>query len=79
MQSKGVVIGLPMFKEKEIDGIYAACQFGKQHRDPFPKERNISKSLLDIIQSNVWDPTQTTTLGGCQYYVTFINDFSKHT
>ena len=57
-----------------------ACQFGKQHRQPFPKERNISKGILsDVIHSNVWGPTQTTTFGGCRYYVTFIHDFSRHT
>ena len=31
MQSKGVVIGLLTFKEKEINGVCGACQFGKQH------------------------------------------------
>ena len=34
MRSKGVVIGLPTF--------------GKQHQHPFPKERNVSKGLLDV-------------------------------
>ena len=38
MNSKGVVIGLPTFKEKVIEGMCEACQFGKQHRHPFPKE-----------------------------------------
>ena len=79
MQSKGVVIGLPTFKEKEIEGICEACQFGKQHRHPFPKERNMSKGLLDVIHSNVWAPTQTATFGRCRYYVSFIDDFFRHT
>ena len=78
MQSKGVVIGLPMFKEKEIDDIYATCQFGKQHWPLFPKEINVRKSLLDIIHSDMWGPAQTTTFGWHWYYVTFINDFSRH-
>ena len=37
MKWKGVIIGLPTFKEKEIEGMCEACQFGKQHRHPFPK------------------------------------------
>ena len=53
MQSKGVVIGLPTFKEKEINGICVPCQFGKQHRHPSPKERNVSKGLLDVVHSDV--------------------------
>ena len=30
MQSKGIIIGLPTFKEKEIEGVCKACQFSKQ-------------------------------------------------
>ena len=43
MQMKGVVIELPTFIEKEITKVYEACQLGKQHRQSFPKERNVSK------------------------------------
>ena len=31
MQSKGVIIGLPTFNEKEIASVCEACQFRKQH------------------------------------------------
>ena len=67
MQSKGVVIGLLTFTEKESAGACEACQFDKQHRQPFPKERNVSKGILDVIHSDVWGPAQTTTFGGCRY------------
>ena len=56
MQSKGVVIRLPTFKEKEINGVCGACQFGKQHRCLFPQERNVNKVLLDVVHSDVWRP-----------------------
>ena len=77
MQSKGVVIELPTLKEKEVNGVCGACQFGKQHQHSFPKERNVSKGLLDVVHSDVWGPTQTATFGGCRYYATFIDDFSR--
>ena len=64
MQSKGVVIRLPTFKEKKIEGVCEVCQFGKQHRHPFPKERNVSKGLLDVIHSDIWGSTQRTTFSG---------------
>ena len=54
MQLKGVVIELPNFTEKEIVRVCEAYQFGKQHRQPFPKERNVSKEILDVIYSDVW-------------------------
>ena len=57
MQSKGVVIELSTFTKKEIVGVCEACQFGKQHRQPFPKERNVGKGILDVLHSHVWGPT----------------------
>ena len=78
MQSKEVVIGLPPFESKRVDRVCEACQLGKQHRHAFPKERNVSKGLLDVIHSDVWGPAQTPTLGGCRYYVTFIDDHSHY-
>ena len=79
MQSKGVVIGLPTFKEKEINGVCGACQFCKQHRHPFPKERNVNKGLLNVVHLDVSGSAQTTTFEGRRYYVTFIDDFSRYT
>ena len=79
MQSKGVVIELPTFTEKEMAGVCEACQFGKQHRQPFPKERNVSKGTLYVVHLDVWGPAQMATFSGSRYYVTFIGDFSRHT
>ena len=39
----------------------------------------MSKGILDVVHSDVWGPAQVTTLSGCCYYVTFIDDFSRHT
>ena len=65
VKSKGVVIGLPTFKEKEIEGVCETYQFEKQHRHSFSKERNVSKGLLDVVHSNVWGLAQTATFGEC--------------
>ena len=46
MQSKAVIIRLPTFKEKEIESVCETCQFAKQHRHPFPKERNVVEIIL---------------------------------
>ena len=39
MQAKQVVFGLPKFSGRK-DRVCEACQLGKQHRIPFPNERN---------------------------------------
>ena len=51
MQSKGAAIKLLNFTDRDITGICVceACQFGKQRRHPFPKERNVSKGILDVV------------------------------
>ena len=70
MQSKGVVIGLPTIKEKEIEGVHAICQFGKQHRHPFSKDRNVSKGTpiygdqlkwLHLVDVDTTWPSSTTS------------------
>ena len=54
MLSKGVVIRLLTFREKGIQGVCEACQFGKQHPHPFPKDGNdIKDILLDRKHRNV--------------------------
>ena len=54
-----------------------ACQFGKQSRHAFAKERNVSERPLQVIHSNVWGPTRTASLAGSSYYVTFIDGHTQ--
>ena len=44
-----------------------------------PKGEEREQRILDVVQSDVWGPAQMTTFSGCRYYVTFINNFSRHT
>ena len=37
------------------------------------------KGILDVVHSDVWGPTQIITLDIGRYYVTFIDDFYRHT
>ena len=59
--------------------ICEGCQLGKQHRLPFPNERNQSRNKLDLIHLDVWEPPQNVSLGGSRYFVSFIDDYSQHT
>ena len=33
--------------------------------------------MLDIVHSDVWGPAKTMSMGGCRYYVTFIDDHTR--
>ena len=78
LQSKQVVFGLPKFSGRKAQ-ICEACQRGKQHRLPFPNERNRSQNKFDLIHSDVWGPAQNVSLGGSRYFVSFIDDYTRHT
>ena len=33
--------------------------------------------MLDVVHSDVWGLAKTTSMGGCRYYVTFIDDHTR--
>ena len=77
MQSKEIVTGLPKFRVEGMQKICEACQFGKQARGAFPHDKNVSKNVFDVVHTDVWGPAKTATMGGCRYYVTFIDDHTR--
>ena len=77
MQTKELVTGLPKFKVDGMQKICEACQFGKQTKHAFPHDKNVSRNVLDIVHSDVWGPSKTMSMGGCRYYVTFIDDHTR--
>ncbi len=77
MQSKEIVTGLPKFKVEGMQKICEACQFGKQTRHPFPHDKHVSSHVLELVHFDVWGPATTTSMGGCTYYVTFIDDHTR--
>ena len=70
--------GLPKFSGRKAL-ICEASQLGKQHRLPFPYERNRRRNKLDLIHSDVWGLAQNISLGGSRYFNSFIDDYAQHT
>ncbi len=63
--------------EEAMSEVYETCQLGKQVRHPFPVQTtHVSSKPLEIIHSNVWT-TKTKSIGGCKYYVSFIDDHTR--
>jgi len=56
-----------------------SCQFGKQSRNPFPKEAVRSKGPLELIHSDVCRPMLVMSVGGSRYFATFIDDYTRYT
>ena len=53
------------------------CVFGKATRLKFSMGRKETKQTLDYIHSDLWGPSQVSSLGGVRYFMSFIDDFSR--
>ncbi|RVW87594.1 Retrovirus-related Pol polyprotein from transposon RE1 [Vitis vinifera] len=57
-----------------------SCQLGKHTRVSFPKcVNNRAKSPFEFVHTDVWGPCRTASTLGFQYFVTFIDDYSRLT
>ena len=71
-------MGLLKFSGRKAQ-ICETCHLGKQHRLPFPNNRNRSRKKLDLIHSNVCGLAKNMSLGRCRYFVSFIDHYNRHT
>jgi transposase InsO family protein len=57
-----------------------SCQFGKHARSFFPDRVNKrAASPFALVHSDIWGPSRVVSCLGYQYFVTFIDDFSRCT
>ena len=54
------------------------CLQGKFARAAFGKSSTKTRSVFDLVHSDVCGPFKVSTIGGFRYYVTFIDDFSRY-
>ena len=73
-----VVTGLPYLKI-DHEGTCKVCARGKNIKNPFPKSETKTKGMLELICFDVCGPIPSTSLSGYEYYVTFIDDYSRNT
>lgn len=53
------------------------CMQGKQARLPFKASVKRAKHALDLLHSDLCGLTETISIGGARYLLTFIDDFSR--
>ena len=57
-----------------------SCHLGKHTCVSFPKRLNPrTKSPYELVHTDVWDPSRSTSTLGFRYFVTFIGDYSQCT
>uniref|UniRef100_A0A251TCA0 Putative copia protein n=1 Tax=Helianthus annuus TaxID=4232 RepID=A0A251TCA0_HELAN len=78
MGKNGIVNGLPKINKSEH--VCEGCVFGKHARKPFSKKAKWRASEpLQLVHSDICGPMNTPSIGGCKYFITFIDDFSRKT
>ena len=67
------------FDEKQELGFCECCIQGKSHRLPFQSSATKrSNHPLDLVHSDVCGKIGTKSLGGGEYFVTFLDDHTRH-
>ncbi|GKB31868.1 retrotransposon protein, putative, ty1-copia subclass [Tanacetum coccineum] len=55
-----------------------SCISGKMARKLFPHQVERAKDLLELIHTDVCEPFRTVSREGANYFITFIDDFSRY-
>ena len=55
-----------------------SCLEGKRTKRPFSAKGERSKEPLQLVHSNVCSPLSVQARGGYEYFVTFIDDYSRY-
>ena len=69
-----LVIGAKMLNKLKLN-FCQGCVEGKMHRLPFKSVGEIRR--LELVHSDVCGPMPTESIGGCKYFMTFIDDYSR--
>ena len=77
--SRDLVVGLPKLKF-EKDHICEACQKGTQIKHSFKLKNIVSTSKpLELLHMALFGPSKTMSLGGNNYTLVIVDDFSRFT
>eukprot|EP01018_Ginkgo_biloba_P029752 Gb_40566 [translate_table: standard] len=78
LHKKKIVKGIPVIQQREE--VCLGCALGKQHRDSFPVNKSWrAKAPLELVHADICGAMQTQSLGKNIYFLTFIDDLSRHT
>jgi len=61
------------------DDVCRGCALGKYAKDAFSRSNNRAKSVLGLIHLDICDPMSTKSLSSVEYFITFIDDYSRKT
>jgi len=77
MIKKNMVKGIPYIKLD--DKVCKGCIFGKQHKDIFSDRTWKAREHITLVHSDLCGPMETMSFGKENYFLTFIDDYSRKT
>jgi len=78
MSNMEVITGMPCLQANNGANHCTACLTGKMTRIPFCGSTHRTKAPFELVHSDLCGPMQTQSLGGCRYFILFINDFTQY-
>lgn len=75
---RDISIGFSYFNIEHYD-VCRGCAMGRYAKAPFPASDSRSTRILDLIHSDVNGRMSSPFLSGFEYYVLFIDDYSRKT
>ncbi|KAM1099314.1 hypothetical protein TB2_005809 [Malus domestica] len=76
LRDKEMVHGLPQLAD--YNGVCEGCQFGKQHREEFPRNQVYRATApLELIHVDLCGPMKTESIAGNKYFMLLIDDFTR--
>ena len=75
----GISIKADEFKTAvaSTESLCEPCALGKQHRTPFKSSSSATARPLALVHTDVCGPLPVASLGGNNYFVTLLDDYSK--
>lgn len=61
----------------DLKSVCDSCCLGKAHKLPFSDSDTIYTEPLQLVYSDIWGPTPTKSKEGFQYYILFLDAYSK--
>ncbi|KAI5334921.1 hypothetical protein L3X38_025054 [Prunus dulcis] len=76
LRDKEMVHGLPQLEEQS--GVCEGCQFGKQHRNAFPKDQaQRASKVLELVHVDLCGPMRNESVARNRYFMLIIDDFTR--
>ena len=78
LRDNEMVHGLPQLDD--CNGVCEGCQFGKQHREEFPRNQvHRATAPLELIHVDMCGPMRNDSIAGNKYFMLLIDDLTRMT